>query len=53
MFGNDINIKIFIEKFNYGIYFSFPYNLKEEGILQHILRGVQLKIYEEVFKKGE
>lgn len=53
VFGNDINIKIFIEKFNYGIYFSFPYNLKEEGILQHILNGVQLKIYEEVFKKGE
>ena len=53
VFGQDINIKIFIEKFNYGINFSFPYNLKEEEILQHILNGIQLKIYEEVFKKGE
>ena len=53
VFGQDINIKIFIEKFNFVISFGFPYNLKEEGILQHILNGVQLKIYEEVFKKGE
>ena len=53
VFEKDINIKIFIEKFNYGIYFSFPYRLTDKEILQHILDGIQLKVYEEVFKKGE
>ena len=48
-----IIIKIFIEKFNFGIYFSFPYRLTDKEILQHILNGIQLKVYEEVFKKGE
>lgn len=37
----------------YGIYFSFPYRLTDKEILRHILNGIQLKIYEEVFKKGE
>ena len=46
-----IIIKVFIEKFNYGIYFSFPYRLTDKEILQHILNGIQLKVYEEVFKK--
>ena len=50
---NQIIIKVFIEKFNFGIYFSFPYKLKDKEILQHILNGIQLKVYEEVFKKGE
>ena len=44
-------IKVFIEKFNFGIYFSFPYRLTDKEILQHILNGIQLKVYEEVFKK--
>ena len=49
-----IIIKIFIEKFNFGIYFSFPYRLTDREILQHILNGIQLKVDEEVFKmKGE
>lgn len=48
-----ILIKVFIEKFNFGIYFSFPYDLKDKEILQHILNGIQLKVYEEVFKRGE
>lgn len=51
--SNQIIIKIFIEKFNFGIYFSFPYRLTDKEILQHILNGIQLKVYEEVFKKGE
>lgn len=46
-----IIIKVFIEKFNYGIYFSFPYRLTDkERILQHILNEIELKVYEEVFK---
>lgn len=48
-----IIIKVFIEKFNFGIYFTFPYRLTDKEILQHILNGIQLKVYEEVFKKGE
>ena len=51
--NTQIIIKVFIEKFNYGIYFSFPYRLTDKEILQHILDGIQLKVYEEVFKKGE
>ena len=51
--STQIIIKVFIEKFNYGIYFSFPYRLEDKEILQHILNGIQLKVYEEVFKKGE
>lgn len=52
--SSQIIIKIFIEKFNFVVYFSFPYNLKDKEILQHILNGIQLKIYEEVFKmRGE
>lgn len=51
--STQIIIKVFIEKFNFGIYFSFPYTLKDEEILQHILNGIQLKVYNEVFKKGE
>lgn len=51
--SNQIIIKIFIEKFNFGIYFSFPYRLTDKEILQHILNGIQLKVYEEVFKKGK
>ena len=51
--SSQIIIKIFIEKFYFGLYFSFPYNLKDKEILQHILNGIQLKVYEEVFKKGE
>lgn len=51
--NTQIIIKVFIEKFNYGIYFSFPYKLTDKEILQHILNGIQLKVYEEVFKKGE
>ena len=51
--NTQIIIKVFIEKFNYGIYFSFPYRLTDKEILQHILNGIQLKIYEEVFKRGE
>lgn len=51
--STQIIIKVFIEKFNFGVYFSFPYNLKDNEILQHILNGIQLKVYEEVFKKGE
>ena len=51
--NTQIIIKVFIEKFNYGIYFSFPYRLTDKEILQHILNGIQLKVYEEVFKKGE
>ncbi len=47
----NIIIKIFIEKFNFGIYFSFPFRMTDDGILQHILNGIQLKVYEEVFKK--
>ena len=46
-----IIIKVFIEKFNYFIYFSFPYRLTDKEVLQHILYGIQLKVYEEVFKK--
>lgn len=49
--NTQIIIKVFIEKFNYGIYFSFPYRLTDKEILQHILNGIQLKVYEEVFKK--
>ena len=48
-----IIIKIFIEKFNFLVYFSFPFYLNDKEILQHILNGIQLKVYEEVFKKGE
>lgn len=51
--SNQIIIKIFIEKFNFGLSFSFPYYLKDNEILLHILNGIQLKLYEEVFKKGE
>lgn len=52
--STQIIIKVFIEKFNFGIYFSFPYRLTDKEILQHILNGIQLKVYEEVFKmKGE
>ena len=50
--SNQIIIKIFIVKFNYGLSFSFPYYLKDNEILLHILNGIQLKLYEEVFKKG-
>lgn len=49
--NTQIIIKVFIEKFNFGIYFSFPYRLTDKEILQHILNGIQLKVYEEVFKK--
>jgi hypothetical protein len=49
--STQIIIKVFIEKFNFGIYFSFPYRLTDKEILQHILNGIQLKVYEEVFKK--
>ena len=49
--NTQIIIKVFIEKFNFGIYFSFPYRLTDKEILQHILKGIQLKVYEEVFKK--
>lgn len=48
-----IIIKIFIEKFNFVVYFTFPYYLKDKEILQYILNGIELKLYEEVFKKGE
>ena len=51
--STQIIVKVFIEKFNFGIYFSFPYRLTDKEILQHILNGIQLKVYEEVFKKGE
>lgn len=51
--NTQIIIKVFIEKFNFGIYFTFPYRLTDKEILQHILNGIQLKVYEEVFKKGE
>ena len=51
--SSQIIIKIFIEKFNFGVYFSFPYHIKDKEILQHILNGIQLKVYDEVFKKGE
>ena len=51
--STQIIIKIFIEKFNFGVYFSFPYRLTDKEILQHILNGIQLKVYEEVFKRGE
>ena len=51
--STQIIIKVFIEKFNFGIYFNFPYRLTDKEILQHILNGIQLKVYEEVFKKGE
>lgn len=49
--NTQIIIKVFIEKFNFGIYFSFPYRLTDKEILQHILNGIELKVYEEVFKK--
>lgn len=49
--NTQIIIKVFIEKFNFGIYFSFPSRLTDKEILQHILNGIQLKVYEEVFKK--
>lgn len=52
--NTQIIIKVFIEKFNYSILFIFPYILTDKEILQHILNGIQLKVYEEVFKmKGE
>lgn len=51
--STQIIVKVFIEKFNFGIYFSFPYRLTDKEILQHILNGIQLKVYEKVFKKGE
>ena len=51
--STQIIIKIFIEKFNFGVYFSFPYRLTDKEVLQHILNGIELKVYEEVFKKGE
>ena len=51
--NTQIIIKVFIEKFNFGIYFTFPYRLTDKEILQHILNGIQLKVYKEVFKKGE
>ena len=51
--NTQIIIKVFIEKFNYGIYFSFQYRLTDKEILQHILNGIQLKIHEEVYKRGE
>ena len=51
--STQIIIKVFIEKFNFGIYFSFPYTLTDKEIFQRILNGIQLKVYEEVFKKGE
>lgn len=46
-----IIVKVFIEKFNFGVYYSFPYRLTDKEILQHILNGIQLKVYEEVFNK--
>lgn len=49
--NTQIIIKVFIEKFNFSIYFSFPYRLTDKEILQHILNGIKLKVYEEVFKK--
>lgn len=48
---NQIIIKIFIVKFNFRLSFSFPYYLKDNEILQYILNEIQLKLYEEVFKK--
>lgn len=48
--STEIIIKVLIEKFNFGIYFSFPFRLTDKEILQHILNGIQLKVYEEVFK---
>lgn len=48
-----IEIKVFIEKFNYGMYFSFPYELTVDKILQEILSEVESKIYKEVFKNEE
>lgn len=51
--STQIIIKVFIEKFNFVVYFSFPFNLTDREILQHILNGIQLKVYEEVFKKGK
>jgi hypothetical protein len=33
------------------MYFTFPYRLTDKEILQHILNGIQLKVYEEVFKE--
>jgi hypothetical protein len=53
--SGQIIVKVFIEKFNFGIYFSFPYRLTDEVVLQHILNGIELKVYEEVFKneRGE
>ena len=49
--SDNIIIKIFIEKFNFGVYFSFPCMLQDkEFFLQDILNGIELKVYEEVFK---
>lgn len=49
--NTQIIIKVFIEKFNFGMYFTFfTYRLTDKEILQHILNGIQLKVYEEVFK---
>lgn len=48
--GKEVFIKIFIEKFNYQIVYSFDYRLNDNSILQHILNGLQYNIYKEVFK---
>ena len=49
-------IKIYIKKFNYGINFTFNYNLLEdkEIIIQKILQSIKFKVYKEVFEmEGE
>lgn len=49
---NSIVVKIFIERFNYSIYMSFPrWKLFEQTeLLNQILNAVRYNIYEEVFK---
>lgn len=48
--GNEVFVKIFIEKFNYQTVYSYDYRLNDNDILQHILNGLQYNIYKEVFK---
>lgn len=47
-----IEIKVFIEKFNYGIHFSFQYKVIYEDVLQDILDDIKNKVYKEVFKRS-
>lgn len=48
---NQVLVEISMHNIKKTIQFSYPENINDKGIIQHMLNGIQLYVYELVFKQ--